>query len=80
MIKNIVIAEDLIYYLERKWLSGQYKKLKDHILRWLSKQINLEIEDSENKKIYYFRIDKQFRVIAELENNKLMIFDIDNNQ
>ncbi len=80
MIEKILISDDLIEYIELRKLSNQYLKAKNYILNWNFKAVNFKIREPKKDKIYYFRINKQFRALALLEDNVLKIFDIDNHQ
>jgi len=80
MINKILISNDLINFIEKKNLVNQYKKAKGYILKWLYKQVTLKLREPKKDKIYYFRINKQFRAICKIEWKILKIFDIDNHQ
>ena len=80
MINRIIISDDLIKYLEDRKLEEQYKKAKEYILGWFYKQVDFKIREPKKDKVYYFRINKQFRAFCKLENNILKIFHIDNHQ
>ena len=80
MINKILIAEDLINFIEKRKLDNQYKKAKNYILKWLFRQVNLKLREPKRDKIYYFRINKQYRAICKIEWDILKIFDIDNHQ
>ena len=80
MINKILIAEDLIDFIEKRKLDNQYKKAKNYILKWLFRQVNLKLREPKRDKIYYFRINKQYRAICKIEWDILKIFDIDNHQ
>ncbi len=67
------------YLLERKLLS-QYKKAKYFLLIWNLKQVDFRLREPKKDKIYYFRINKQFRALCHFEWNVLVIFKIDNHQ
>jgi len=80
MIKKVLISDDLIDFLQKRFLVAQYKKAKNFILNWYYKNVNLKIREPKKTKIYYFRINKQFRALAKLEWDILKVFDIDNHQ
>jgi len=80
LIKKVLISEELLNYLEKRNLINQYKKIKKYILDWNFRQINLKLGEPKNEKIYYFRINKQFRAFATIEDETLKIYDIDNHQ
>lgn len=80
MIKEVLISDDLIKYLEDRKLDEQYKKSKEYILKWFLKQVKLKLKEPKKDKIFYFRINKQFRAICKLDWEILKVFDIDNHQ
>jgi len=80
MIKKVLISDDLINFLEKRFLVSQYKKAKTFILNWFYKNVDLKLREPKKDKIYYFRINKQFRALAKLDWEVLKIFDIDNHQ
>ncbi len=80
MITKVLISDDLIEFLEKRKLEKQYRKAKNYILNWFYKQVDLKIREPKKYKIYYFRINKQFRALAKLDWNILKVFDIDNHQ
>lgn len=77
-IENIVINKKSIDFLESRWLEKQYKKWTQLILNWNFKQVDFKIREPKQEKIYYFRINKQYRAWWRIENNILKIFHIDN--
>ncbi len=80
MIKEIIIADDLLDYLEKRKLDKQYKKAKKYILNWLYNKVRLKLREPKKKGIYYFRINDQYRCLCIIDWNILKIFDIDNHQ
>lgn len=80
MIKKVLIAEDLIDYLEKRNLSKQYKKAKKYLLNWLYKKIQFKLKRPKENRVYYFRINKQYRAFCLLEWSTLKIFDINDHQ
>ena len=80
MIDKILISSDLINFIEKRNLANQYKKAKSYILKWFFKQVDLKLREPKKNKIYYFRLNKQYRAICKLEWNILKIFDIDDHQ
>ncbi len=80
MINKILISDDLIAFLEKRNLVNQYKKAKEYILKWLTKQVDLKLREPKNDKVYYFRLNRQYRAICKIEGDILKIFDIDDHQ
>ncbi len=67
MIEKIYLSDDLIDYLKKRKLEKQYKKTKKYILEGNYKQVQLKLKEPKKDKIYYFRINKQFRAICKLD-------------
>ena len=80
MISKILISDDLIEFIEKRNLINQYNKTKNYLLKWFFRQVNLKLREPKKDKIYYFRINKQYRAICKIEWDILKIFDIDNHQ
>lgn len=80
IIKQILIWEQFVKYLEERWIIKQYKKAKEYILNWNYKQVNFKLREPKKDKIYYFRINKQFRAYWTIEWGILKIYHIDNHQ
>lgn len=81
VIKQILIWDKFIEYLEERRLIRQYKKAKKYILSWNYKQVDFKLREPKKDKVYYFRINKQFRAYATVEEEwVLKIYHIDNHQ
>lgn len=76
-IENIIINKKSIDFLESRWLETQYKKAKEWILQWNFKQVDFKLRNPKKEKVYYFRINKQYRAWGRFEENILKIFHID---
>lgn len=89
-IKDIKETKEILEYLEKRQLLKQYKKAKRFIISWHPELADLKIREPKDTGIYYFRINKQFRVlwvIRQVENketweieNIFFIADISNHQ
>lgn len=80
MIKKILIWDNLITYIKDRWLEKQYKKAKTYVLAWFFNKADFKLREPKKDKIYYFRINKQFRAYWTIEENILKIHHIDNHQ
>jgi hypothetical protein len=80
MITKVLISDDLIDFLEQRNLWDQYRKTKEYILQWHLKQVQLKLRKPKKDKIYYFRINKQYRALCIIDWEILKIFDIDSHQ
>lgn len=81
-IKQIIISQKYVKYLQDRQLVEQYKKAKKYMLEWDFKNIDLKIRQPKSKNIYYFRLNKQFRVfgIYEPDTQIFKVKSIDNHQ
>ncbi|MCP4523631.1 MAG: hypothetical protein GY828_05460 [Candidatus Gracilibacteria bacterium] len=77
MIKTVVINEKSFLYLKNRNLVPQYKKAKNYIVSGYAFLVSLKLREPKKKGIYYFRINKQYRAFALLEDNVLKVFHID---
>ena len=80
MEKEIFISEKILKYLEKRWLLRQYEKIEKFLKNWNFRQVSLKLREPKKDKIYYFRINKQFRMWCKIDWNKIFIFEIDNHQ
>jgi len=79
-IKEILENEKVVRYLEQRSLIKQYKKVKQFILLSNFSLVNFKKRKPKKDGVYYFRINKQFRALAFLEKDVLIVFDVDNHQ
>jgi plasmid maintenance system killer protein len=79
-IRDIRIGVESIQYLKDRWLEKQYKKAKLFILAGNYKNVDLKLRLPKEKKVWYFRINKQYRAICKLEEGILYVLAIDNHQ
>jgi len=80
MIEKIYITRKSQKYLDDRWLKKQFEKTKEYILDWNLQAVNFKLREPKKEKIYYFKINRQFRAWCVLGNNTLKIFHIDNHQ
>ncbi|MCH2188566.1 hypothetical protein MK079_01915 [Candidatus Gracilibacteria bacterium] len=79
-IKQVLISEKLIDYIKQRGLSRQYQKVQKFILSGEYKLVDLRIRHPKSQKVYYFRLNKQFRCLGRLDGDTLKIYHIDNHQ
>lgn len=79
-IKKILIDTKTIEYLEKRNLWKQFKKAKNLLLNWYFKSVDFKLKKPKEARVYYFRINKQFRAIGFVENNIFKVKSIDNHQ
>lgn len=80
VIQSIRISEVSIEYLKKRRLEKQYLKAKKLILAGRFSNVDLKIREPKKERIWYFRINKQFRALCELEWDILYVLAIDNHQ
>lgn len=66
-IEKIVISQKLIEYLQSRKLEKQYLKAKEYILSGNGKNVDLKLREPKSEKIWYFRINRQFRAVGKIE-------------
>lgn len=66
-IEKIVISQKLIEYLQSRKLEKQYLKAKEYILSGNGKNVDLKLREPKSEKIWYFRINRQFRAVGTIE-------------
>ena len=78
---NKILELNKIYdYLNSRQILNQYKKSKNFILSWNTKNVNLKYREPKELWIIYFRITKKYRAWWRLENDTLIVFKIDDHQ
>lgn len=78
MYSHIYEDESVVQFLQKRNLIAQYKKAKHNILSGNFSGNKLQLRKPKSDKIYYFRINKQFRAFAEKRGDDLVVFHIDN--
>lgn len=79
-INRVLISPTSLEYLKRRKLENQYKKAKLFILGGYFQNVDLKIREPKEDRIWYFRINKQFRALCELDGDILYVYAIDNHQ
>lgn len=79
-ISQVLIAPEALEYLTKRQLENQYKKAKIFILAWHFSNVDLKIREPKEDRIWYFRINRQFRTLCELDGETLYVLAIDNHQ
>ena len=77
-IKKIFLPKKRVQYLRVRGLTKQFLKQEDLIYQGQFYEVNFKLRQPKKAGIYAFRINKQFRALAEIKNNNLYIFRIDN--
>lgn len=79
-IRQVCIAPEALEYLVKRQLDKQYQKAKIFIIAWHFTNVDLKIREPKEDRIWYFRINKQFRALCELDGEILYVLAIDNHQ
>ncbi len=79
-ILKINIDEKLLSFLEKRNLKKQFDKNLKYILSWDYERADFKIRKPKNKRMYYFRVNKQFRAFCLIKDETLEIIDINNHQ
>lgn len=66
-IAQVLITREAQEYLVKRQLDKQYQKTKIFILGGYYQNVDLKIREPKEDRIWYFRINKQFRALCELE-------------
>lgn len=78
MIQEILVRKEIIAYMTSRKLLNQFKKAENYLLSWNYKLLDFKLRQPKQDKIYYFRLNKQYRLWWKLEGDVLKIFHIDN--
>mgnify|MGYP000913155634 CR=1 FL=1 len=66
-ITQVLISPEAREYLIKRQLDKQYHKAKIFILAGHHANVDLKIREPKVDRVWYFRINKQFRALCELE-------------
>ncbi len=82
IIKEIIISKKYAKYLQERNLVWQYLKAKNYILSWDFKSVDFKIRQPKNDNVYYFRLNKQFRIfwVFDADTKIFKIKSVDNHQ
>lgn len=80
--KYIFVHKNLEKELKKKWLWTRFEKAKNMILMWnVSSGVKFALMEPKQKQIWYFRINRQFRVLGEFdEDGNLYLTVLDDHQ
>lgn len=76
----IVEKNSAITYLKKRGITKQYLKAKEHILNDNFRAVNLKKRQPSSENIWYFRINKKYRALAEKVDDTLFVFHISDHQ
>ncbi len=70
----------VISYLKKRGLVSKYLKAKNNILQDNFRAVDLKKRRPHTDNIWYFRINKKYRALAEKIDDKLYVFYISDHQ
>jgi len=79
-INEVLVPKKLVKFLEARNLLGQFRKAVNYIKSGKFETVKLKIRQPKKDRIYYFRINKQYRAFGYLDGDKFKIFKIDDHQ
>lgn len=78
---NKVLENDKVKkYLEGRNLIKQYKKSKNYLLQGRFFQIDFKLRKPKSERVWYFRINKQYRALGYFDDGDFIVFRIDDHQ
>ena len=77
---KILEKPDVIDYLIKRGISKQYLKAKENIVSGNFKAVDLKKRQPYSENIWYFRISKKYRALAERVGDTLYVFNISDHQ
>jgi len=80
LINEIIETKKVWNYIVNHFLLEQYKKAKNNILFWFNWKNFFKERKPKWSWIFYFRINKKYRAWWYINENKLIIYKIDNHQ
>jgi predicted phage-related endonuclease len=80
MIRQVILKRKSLEYLEKRWLLKQYLKVEEFLLSWKLKQIDFRLREPKKDEIYYFKINKQYRIVWKIIWDEFVVSGIDNHQ
>lgn len=76
----ILEKKRIITYIRARKLEKEYLKAKNYLKKGNYKAVNLRKKIPKSEDIWYFRITKKYRALAEKKGNTLYVFKISDHQ
>jgi len=73
---DITISDLALKKVKKYQLVKQFKKAISYIENWDFKTVKFKLREPKSEKVWYFRINKQYRAWCKIIDNVLYIFDI----
>lgn len=80
IIKRIIETKKVASFLIQRRLEQQYKKSKQYILSGSLTIVDFAQRHPKKDRIFYFRINKQYRAWGVFEDKILKVYKIDDHQ
>jgi len=77
---NILENKKVILAIKKYGITKQYLKAKENILSGNYYAVDLKKRQPHSENIWYFRISKKYRALAERVNDTLYVFHISDHQ
>ncbi|QMU63182.1 MAG: hypothetical protein GKR88_02095 [Flavobacteriaceae bacterium] len=77
---NVIEKKGVIASLKKRNLVAQYLKAKDNILAGNYTVVDLKKRKPKSANVWYFRITRKYRALAEKKENTLYVFYISDHQ
>ena len=72
--------ENVVRYLRSRNLVKQYKKAKCFLQQGNFKAVDFKKRRPKSSDIWYFRITRKYRAYCSWEDDKIVVFDVDDHQ
>ncbi len=79
-LKRIIESKKVASFLIRRRLEQQYKKAKHYLLAANFTVVDFAVRKPKQDRIFYFRINKQYRAWGVLNDEILKVYKIDDHQ
>lgn len=80
-IDSIYETKEVVIFLQKRWLTKQYKKAKENILQGNNSGAVFKLMKPKKNKIYTFRLNRQFRAFCRFTSTgKFLVYEVSNHQ
>lgn len=77
---KVTELDEVLRYLKKRDLIKQYIKAKLNVENDRTSGTKLRKRKPKSDNVWYFRINRQYRALCYREENKLIVFDVDDHQ
>ena len=75
--KKIKVLPKVLKKVKKHQISKQFLKVLNYLKQGKFKEVDLKLRQPKSAGIWYFRINKQYRGLAKIENDIFHVFEID---